>query len=89
MAMRRILLSAALVLALAVALVWWRQGANRGWTKTSIPVKTLDEVTGIEGIRYEQRFVPGIDFLGGGLLGAMLLAGASFLVRKNKTESKP
>ncbi|MEI7728485.1 MAG: hypothetical protein WCO56_02890 [Verrucomicrobiota bacterium] len=80
--MKRILPIIALVLGLSVTLYWAAAGANRGWTKTSVPVKTLDEVTGIEGITYQKRFVPGLDFLGCGWLGAGILAGVSLLFRK-------
>ena len=66
---------------------WAASGANRGWTKTSVPTKTLDEVTGIEGVTYEKRFVPGVDFLGAALLGAGILAGVSFLFRNNPTRT--
>jgi len=72
------------VIAVATVMFWLVAGAHRGWTKTSVPVKSVDEVTGLEGITYERRFVPGIDFLGGALLGAGLLASASLLFR-NKT----
>jgi len=75
----------ALVLALAAAGTWLATGGNRGWTKTSVPVKTVDEVTGLEGISYERRFVPGLDFLGTAVLGASLLAGGSFLFRNKQT----
>jgi hypothetical protein len=75
----------ALVLALAAAGTWLATGGNRGWTKTSVPVKTVDEVTGLEGISYERRFVPGLDFLGAVMLGASLLAGGSFLFRNKQT----
>jgi len=75
----------ALVLALAAAGTWLATGGNRGWTKTSVPVKTVDEITGLEGISYERRFVPGLDFLGAALLGASLLAGGSFLFRNQQT----
>ena len=75
----------ALVLALAAAGAWLATGANRGWTKTSVPVKTVDEITGIEAVNYERRFVPGLEFLGTALLGAFLLAGASFLFRNKPT----
>jgi hypothetical protein len=64
-------------------------GANRAWTKTSVEVKTLDPVTGIEGITYQPKFLPGVDFLGaaGGI--AAVLAGSSLLFRdKNKTTNK-
>jgi hypothetical protein len=68
--------SGMLILALAT---WLGTGANRGWTKTSVPVRTLDEVTGLEGIQYQRQFVPGLDFLGAALLGAGVLAGVSFV----------
>jgi len=77
--------------AVVAASTWWlAAGANCGWTKTSMPVKTMDEVLGFEGISYEKRFVPGLDFLGGAMLGAGILAGASLLFRhKPTTETKP
>ena len=76
------------VLILVGALITWAAtGANRGWTKTSEPVKTMDDVTGIEGITYQKRFAPGLDFLGAGLLVASVLTGVSFLFRKNQTNN--
>ena len=72
----------ALLLALAAAGTWLATGGNRGWTKTSVPVRTTDEITGIEAVRYERRFLPGLEFLGAALLGASLLGGASFLFNK-------
>ena len=84
------------LLALAVAVLavaWWlAAGTNRGWTKTSVPVTKTDEVLGIEGITYEKRFVPGLDFLGVALAGAGVLAGLSVLLRSKtttNTHSKP
>jgi len=64
---------------------WVAAGANRGWTKTRVPTKVMDTVTGLEGIEWQDKFVPGVDFLAAALLGAGLLAGVSFLVR---TKSK-
>ena len=86
--MKRILRILALVLVLATGVIWLATGANQGWTRTSVPVKTLDEVTGIEGISYRKQFVPGLDFLGGALLTAGLLAGAAFLFPNPKKETK-
>ncbi len=86
--MKRILRSLSLLLVLAAGITWLATGANRGWTKTSVPVKTLDEVTGIEGITYRQKFLPGVDFLGAALGGAALLAGASCFFRKPKTNNQ-
>lgn len=75
----------ALVLAATAAVIWLATGGNRGWTKTSVPTKAVDEVTGLESITYERRFVPGVDFLGAALLGAALLAAGSFLFRQHPT----
>jgi hypothetical protein len=63
---------------------WVVMGANRGWTKTRVPVKTLDEVLGIEGIHYEKRFVPGVDFLAAAFVAAAVLAGASLFPGNRK-----
>ena len=71
----------AAILAAGSIIFWAAAGANRGWTKTSVPRKIADPVTGIEGVTYEKHFVPGVDFLGAALLGAGILAGASFLFR--------
>jgi len=84
MTMKRIFLSLAAAIALFAIAFWSVRGAHRGWTKTSVAVKSVDEVTGLEGISYQSRFVPGLDFLGGALLAAGILAGASFVFR-NKT----
>lgn len=74
-------------LALAFPVVmtgWWlAAGAHLGWTQTSVARKSLDEVTGIEAITYEKRFVPGLDFIGAALFGTALLVGASSLVRRH------
>ena len=83
--MKRTLRVLALALAIIAALVWLALGANRGWTRTSVPVRTVDEVTGIEGVQYRHQFVPGVELLGGALLGAGLLAGASLLFRNQQT----
>jgi len=75
---------------------WW---PSAGWATGSPPGPTLvgqknrvekravDEVTGIEAVAFEDRFVPGVDFLGGAALGAGTLIGISFLFR-NKQKSQ-
>ncbi len=83
--MKKLLHLLALLVFTGALIIWVATGANRGWTKTSEPVKTMDEVTGIEGITYEKRFAPGIDFLGAALLGVGILTGASILLRNQKT----
>lgn len=66
-----------------IALVWWwHAGSNKGWTKTSVQVWKIDEVTEISYPEAEERFVPGVDFLAGAIGVSVLLAGAGFLIRK-------
>jgi hypothetical protein len=88
--MRQRLQLLALVVVLAAAITWLATGANRGWTKTSVPVKTLDTVTGIEGISYQPKFLPGVDFLAAALATAATLGGVSLLFKKptRKTQTK-
>ena len=86
--MKKSLRILALVVALAAAGTWFVTGANRGWTKTSVERKTLDEVTDLEAITYEKKFAPGLDFLGGALLGAGALAGLSFLFRNQQNQNQ-
>ena len=86
--MKRLLQIVALAVALSAVALWAAKGARVGWTKTGKEVRTLDEVTGIEGITYEKGFWPGVDFLGGALIGAGVLAGTSLLIRnKPKTNN--
>ena len=83
--MKRTFRILALAIALLAGVAWLGLGANRGWTRTMVPVKTVDSVTGIEGIENRKQFVPGIDLLGGALLTAGVLAGASFIFRNHET----
>jgi len=82
--MKRILQILAVLAILAAGSSWLVTGANRGWTRTSEAVKTLDPVTEIEGITYVKKFKPGVDFLGGGAAVASALAGASIFFRNKK-----
>ncbi len=86
--MKKILRLLGLLVLLAAFITWLATGANRGWTKTSETVKTMDEVTGIEGITYQKRFAPGLDFLGAALLGAGILIGVSVLFRNHNNQTK-
>ena len=83
--MKKTLRILAVLVLLAAGATWLATGANRGWTKTSVAVKTLDPVTEIEGITYQKKFLPGVDFLGAAFGGAAVLAGASLFFRKPKT----
>ena len=82
--MKKTLQLLAVLVLLAAGATWLAAGANRGWTKTSVAVKTLDPVTDIEGISYQKKFLPGVDFLGAAALAAGLLAGASLFFRSHK-----
>jgi hypothetical protein len=79
--MGKVLRLLALLLAVAGVVFWLARGANRGWTKTSVRKEEPDPVTGIVGISYEKRFVPGVDFLTAALLASALLTGVSFVFR--------
>ncbi len=84
--MKKTLNLLALAIVLAAGVTWAVTGANRGWTKTSVKVETLDPVTGIEGITYQPKFLPGMDFLGAAAGVAVALAGSTLLIRnQNKT----
>ncbi len=73
---------AAVVLA-AAAGFWAAKGAHTGWSMDKVPVKQTDEITGIEFVTYEDRYVPGVDFLGlAGGLAAGLFAVSFFVQRK-------
>ena len=84
--MKKTLQLLAVLVLLAAGTTWLATGASRGWTKTSMMIKTLDPVTGIEGITYEKKFLPGVDFLGASALVAGVLAGSSLFLR-NKTKN--
>lgn len=85
--MKRGLQIIAVIVALGVVATWASLGAGRGWTKTERQIKTVDEVTGLEGISYEKGFWPGVDFLGAGLIGAGVCAGASLLFRSKSNSN--
>lgn len=78
----RILLRGAGVLgALFVFCFWAAKGYHRGWSQHQVPVKQVDPITELEYVTYEKRFVPGIDYLGAGLLAGAVVFGATFLGR--------
>ena len=86
--MRTKLRVAALIIALIIFAFWFFGGPNLGWTKTSVARTEKDPVTEIEKIVYENRFVPGIDFLFGGLALAALLSASAFFVKKDGPHEK-
>lgn len=74
----------AAVVILGALIFWTAAGAHRGWSKTSVPVKTVDDVTGIEGVTYHKQFVPGVDFLAVAVGTGLVLFGISFLFRTKR-----
>lgn len=80
--------TAALTVA-AVLILWVAGGAHRGWSMNRVPLKKSDEITGIEYVEYEDRFVPGLEVLAGGAGASVLLFGLSFLFRKQHSNLKP
>jgi hypothetical protein len=83
--MKKLLRVLALLIAVGGMGYWLAAGANRGWTKNRVERKTIDEVTGIEGVTYENRFVPGLDFLGGAAIATIALGGLSFVFRNKRS----
>lgn len=86
--MKRLLLIIAALLAFGTIAAWAVLGAHREWTKTKVEVITPDEITGLEKREWQNKFVPGVDFLGAGLVSAGILAGVSFLFRKPKNQTQ-
>ena len=81
--MKRSLQILSLLVMVSTMGIWIATGSNRGWTKTSVAVRTLDDVTGIEGISYQKKFLPGVDFLAAGTLTAIFLGTGSLFFRKS------
>lgn len=74
------------LVAIATVVVWSTGGFHTGWTQTRIPVTGTDEITGITYTQYEDGFVPGLDVLGGGLIAAALIVGATLGVQFLKSK---
>lgn len=82
---RKTLRVVAVVLLLATLGFWSAKGAHTGWTQNQVPLKQIDEVTGIEFVTYEKRYVPGVDFLALGTGLATCFFVVSFLVQRKTT----
>jgi len=78
---RNVLRLGAVLLLTGTATTWVLTGAHRGWSRTTVTEMQTDEITGIEYPVHRDGFVAGVEFLGGGVLVALALAGMSFLKR--------
>ncbi len=74
----------AVLCAVAIIGYWFVVGAHTGWSQTAIPVNKIDSVTEVEFTEYQDGFVPGIDFLAGGLAGAAALVALSLVAARRK-----
>jgi hypothetical protein len=78
----------ALALLMGTLGFWAAKGAHRGWTQNQVPIPQKDEVTGLDYVTYEKRFVPGIDVLAGGIgVAAGLFAISFFVQRQTKNQT--
>lgn len=82
-AWRVLLRGAGVLIALFVFCFWAAKGYNRGWTKTQVAIPQIDPITEIEFVTYEKRFVPGVDYLGGGIAFGLLVFAATFVGRRS------
>jgi hypothetical protein len=72
-----------------IALIGWlATGAHRGWTQTRVTTLQVDPVTELEYPVTEDKFVAGVELLGGGLLIALLFFAGSFVFRKQSTATR-
>lgn len=72
----------AIVIALAVLVIWIALGAHVGWSQTQVPTKQIDPITEIEYTEYEEGFVPGLDFVAAGLLLACFFGAGGWSVAR-------
>jgi hypothetical protein len=73
------------LLILATLGFWAAKGAHTGWSMHRVPTPQVDEVTGLEFVTYEERYVPGVEVLAGGIGAGLLLLGVSLFFHKKST----
>jgi hypothetical protein len=72
---------AAVAVGVSGAIFWVACGANRGWSKTSVPIHKKDPVTDQDYIEWQKKFVPGVEFIAADVGVAVVLFGVSFFTR--------
>ena len=70
--------------AVAIVACWISLGAHMGWSQTRIPVEKTDTVTATTFTDYEERFLPGVDFLVAGLLGSAAIFALTLVIRNSQ-----
>jgi len=81
--MKRTLRIIALLIVIGAVGFWAAKGANKGITKDKVQIKTgYDEFMQQDILEWKKAFIPGVDFLGVAFIGAGILTGVSFLIRK-------
>lgn len=74
----------------AVGGYWLSAGAHSGWSMNRVPVEQTDEITGLVFTTYEERYVPGIEVLGGSLAAGLILLGFTYFpFKKTKCPTTP
>ena len=74
--------------AVAIVACWISLGAHMGWSQTRIPVQRTDAVTATTFTDYEERFLPGLDFLVAGLLGSAAIFALPLVIPKSKGSNR-
>ena len=70
--------------AVAIVACWISLGAHMGWSQTRVPVQRTDAVTASTFTDYEERFLPGVDFLVAGLLGSAAIFALTLVMPNSK-----
>jgi len=74
--------------AVAILACWISLGTHMGWSQTRVPVQRTDAVTASTFTDYEERFLPGVDFLVAGLLGSAAIFALTLVMPNSKAGSR-
>jgi hypothetical protein len=74
--------------AVAILACWISLGAHMGWSQTRVPVERTDAVTASTFTDYEERFLPGVDFLVAGLLGSAAIFALTLVMPNSKAGTR-
>lgn len=85
--MRNVLRILAALLALFTLMVWLTTGAHTGWTKTQVTVMEIDPITELEYPVTTDKFVAGVEVLGGGIVLSLVLLAGSFVFKTQPTKN--